>query len=97
MLFVTHITYHLLKSFDGCYAYALLEHVTNPIKVLNEINRVLKAKAQLKVLVPTDSLTKSYYVTNFLSFKFKDIIRLSRLSRLVNINGNTRNLLSQSY
>ena len=59
------------EVFDGCYAYALLEHVDDPIKVLKEINRVLRSKKWLKVLVPTDSRLRSDYVACIISLHFK--------------------------
>lgn len=64
--------------FDGCYAYALLEHVDNPIKVLKEINQVLKPKAWLKVLVPTDSRLRSDYISDILSLNFKHVFHVYR-------------------
>uniref|UniRef100_A0A7V4KE28 Class I SAM-dependent methyltransferase n=1 Tax=Fervidobacterium pennivorans TaxID=93466 RepID=A0A7V4KE28_FERPE len=59
------------KVFDRCYAYALLEHVENPVKVLREINRVLIDNGWLKALVPTDSRLKSDYVACIISLHFK--------------------------
>jgi SAM-dependent methyltransferase len=57
--------------FEGCYAYALLEHVGNPVMVLKEINRVLMDNGWLEVLVPTDSRLRSDYVACIISFHFK--------------------------
>jgi predicted SAM-dependent methyltransferase len=62
------------EVFDGCYAYAFLEHVDNPIKVLKEVNRVLRSKAWLKVLVPRDSRVRSDYVTCIISLHFKQLL-----------------------
>lgn len=61
--------------FDGCYAYAVLEHVDNPIKVLKEINRVLRSQKWLKVLVPTDSRLRSDYVVLIISLNFKHCLK----------------------
>jgi SAM-dependent methyltransferase len=58
--------------FEGCYAYAILEHVENPVKVLKEISRVLMDSGWLEVLVPTDSRLRSDYIACILSF---DLIR----------------------
>lgn len=63
------------EVFDGCYAYAFLEHIDNPIKVLKEINRVLNSKAWLKILVPRDSRVRSDYVTCIISLHFKQLLR----------------------
>jgi len=30
------------RSFNGCIAYAVLEHVNNPLQVIHEISRVLR-------------------------------------------------------
>ncbi|MEM2386144.1 MAG: class I SAM-dependent methyltransferase [Candidatus Bathyarchaeia archaeon] len=59
------------ESFDGCYAYAILEHVDNPYKVLSEINRVLRSRKWVKILVPTDSRLRSDYVALFFSLHWK--------------------------
>ena len=63
------------EVFDGCYAYAFFEHVDNPMKVLKEVNRVLKSKAWLEVLVPRDSRVRSDYVTCIISLHFKQLLR----------------------
>lgn len=67
--------------FDGCYAYALLEHVDNPIKVLTEIHRVLKPDGWLNILLPTDSRLKLDYITRILNFDFKGVLRQYRAIR----------------
>jgi len=59
------------RVFEGCYAYALLEHVENPIQVLKEISRVLIDKGWLEALVPTDSRLKSDYVACIVSLHFR--------------------------
>lgn len=62
------------ESFDGCYAYSLLEHVDNPIKVLKETYKVLKPHAWLKILVPTDSRLRSDYVAIIVSLHFRQLL-----------------------
>jgi len=66
------------EVFDGCYCYALLEHVDNPVKTLKEIHRILKFNGFLKVLVPTDSLLKGDILADILHLSFKHLI-LQRL------------------
>lgn len=68
--------------FDGCFAYALLEHVDNPLLVLKEINRVLKVGGWLRVLVPTDSRLRSDYVRETLNLKFKSCFRVYRFMKV---------------
>ena len=70
------------KTFDGCYAYALLEHVDNPPKVLTEIHRILKSEGWLKILVPTDSKLKSDYVVHFVTLRLKRLLAQYRAMRL---------------
>ena len=60
--------------FNKCLAYALLEHVDNPIWVLKEIERTLKAKGEVEILVPTDSRLRSDYVALILSLHFKHLL-----------------------
>lgn len=63
------------KVFNGCYAYALLEHVDDPPKVLKEIHRTLKPSCWLKILVPTDSYCRTDYIPKLLNLQFKAIFR----------------------
>jgi ubiquinone/menaquinone biosynthesis C-methylase UbiE len=58
--------------FEGCFAFALLEHVESPRLVLAEIKRTLKSRGWLKVLVPTDSRLRSDYLTRIFLLHFKD-------------------------
>jgi ubiquinone/menaquinone biosynthesis C-methylase UbiE len=43
-------------TFDAVFALEILEHVSNPVKVLKEIKRVLKKGGYAVFLVPTESL-----------------------------------------
>ncbi len=43
------------ETFDAVFALEILEHVFDPVKVLNEIRRVLKKDGFAVVLVPTDN------------------------------------------
>jgi len=61
-------------NFDGCYAYALLEHVANPSRVLNEIHYVLKENGWLKILVPTDSRLRADPWIRVLNLDLKGIL-----------------------
>lgn len=63
------------KVFNGCYAYALLEHVDNPQQVLKEIYRTLKPSSWLKLMVPTDSYCKTDYIPKLVNLDFKGIIK----------------------
>jgi len=63
------------STFDGCYAYALLEHVNNPLRVLEEIRFVLKVGGWLKILVPTDSKLRADHLVRILNFDIKAILR----------------------
>ena len=62
------------EIFDKSYAFALLEHVDNPIIVLQEIKRVLKGRGELEILVPTDSRLRSDYVVLILSLHLKHLL-----------------------
>jgi ubiquinone/menaquinone biosynthesis C-methylase UbiE len=61
--------------FDGCYAHAVLEHVNNPFTVLKEINRVLKPKQWLEILVPTDSRLIHDQIRCFVTLRFRKMWR----------------------
>lgn len=41
--------------FDAVFCIEMLEHVDDPIKVLNEIKRVIKKNKRIYILVPTES------------------------------------------
>lgn len=63
------------QIFGRCYAFALLEHVDNPLIVLEEIRRVLKVEGELEILVPTDSRLRSDYVVLILSLHFRHLLQ----------------------
>jgi ubiquinone/menaquinone biosynthesis C-methylase UbiE len=44
--------------FNGCFAYAVLEHIDNPIEAVKEIRRSLRSRAFLEILLPIDSKPK---------------------------------------
>ena len=76
-----HLPFHS-DVFDGCYAYAVLEHVDEPLKVLREINRVLRSRAWFKLLVPTDSRLRLDYAAMLVSFHWVNCWKLYRGMKL---------------
>jgi len=61
--------------FSKCYAYAVLEHVTNPKQAIREIRRILREHGCLEILLPKDSRLLSDYVSLILSFQLRHLWR----------------------
>jgi|GEM_PF-2385391 len=57
-------------SFDSISAYAVLEHVDDPRKVLSEIHRVCKNGGFVKILVPASSRMFLNFIIYFVTFQF---------------------------
>ena len=69
------------SSFDQLSAYALLEHVDNPNKVLAEMSRVCKKGAHITILVPANSRMICNFIIYFLTFQFKGVLNMYRCNK----------------
>ncbi|MBI5430568.1 MAG: class I SAM-dependent methyltransferase [Nitrosomonadales bacterium] len=47
-------------SFDAVYMFSIIEHVSNPVKVIEECHRILKPDGKIYLLTPHFSSTASY-------------------------------------
>ncbi len=61
------------RSFDGCVAYSVLEHVNNPLQVVGEVNRILKESGWFKIRVPRDSRLRLDTVLFCATFDIKQL------------------------
>lgn len=67
------------KSYDEIIIENVMEHLNEPLKVMQELERILKPNGKLIIEVPYGDLTwdsldhkKEYYITTFLEYRGED-------------------------
>ncbi len=53
------------KKYDVVSAYAIMEHLKNPLKFINKLNRIINPSGLLVILIPTHQCLKRKYLDYF--------------------------------